>query len=88
MDSLLEIKRLTSPETVTGAPSFSWVKVITPVTEESPLRTATACIIGIITVVVWMGDRAVITRARGCLIGRVVPRASEERRYGEDRVIW
>jgi hypothetical protein len=28
---------------VTGAPSFSWVKVITPVTDESPLRTATAC---------------------------------------------
>jgi hypothetical protein len=28
---------------VTGAPSFSWVKVITPVTDESPLRTSTAC---------------------------------------------
>lgn len=33
---------LTSPETVTGPPSDSWVKVMTPVTEESPLRTATA----------------------------------------------
>lgn len=75
MVTLLEIKRLTSPETVTGAPSFSWVKVITPVTGESPLRTATACIIGNITVVVWMRDRAVMTRARGCLIGGVVPRA-------------
>jgi hypothetical protein len=39
----IESKPLTSPETVTGAPSFSWVKVITPVTDESPLRTATAC---------------------------------------------
>lgn len=36
-------KSLTSPETVTGEPSDSWVKVMTPVTEESPLRTATAC---------------------------------------------
>lgn len=34
---------LTLPETVTGPPSFSWVKVTTPVTLESPLRTATAC---------------------------------------------
>lgn len=37
-----EITALTSPETVTGFPSASWVKVMTPVTEESPLRTATA----------------------------------------------
>ena len=35
--------RLTSPETVTGDPSDSWVKVMTPATDESPLRTATAC---------------------------------------------
>lgn len=35
-------ERLTSPVTVIGEPSDSWVKVITPETEESPLSTATA----------------------------------------------